>query len=115
MLITFPTYGEYRTCPYYWHDDKTGVLRRSIDYYRRQICGNPPSLDSLYHQEQLEVLRLYFENYISAPCWINKDFSGEIDMLKDIIKRCRTVEELYNWHQMSIQLEVDPLWVISKK
>ncbi len=107
--ITFPTYTRYRTCPYYWHDDQTGVLRRSIEYYNRQRCGNPPSLDALYHQEQLEILRLYFENYVSAPCWNNNSFGGGIELLKDIIRRCRTTEELYNWHQIAIGLEVDPL------
>jgi hypothetical protein len=107
--ITFPTYTPYRTCPYYWHEDQTGVLRRSIEYYNRQMCGNPPSLDSLYHQEQLEILRCYFENYISAPCYSNKSFSAEINRLKDIIKQCRNVESLNMWHQISIELGVSPL------
>lgn len=108
-LIAFPIYTPYRTYPYYWHDDQTGVLRRSIEYYNRQRCGNPPSLDSIYHQEQLEILRLYFENYVSAPCWKNKSFNDEIEILKDIIKRSRTIKELYNWHQVSIELGIDPL------
>lgn len=108
LLIKFPAYSRDRVFPYYWQEDTTGVLRRSIEYFNRQKCGNPPSLDSLYHQEQLEILRRYFANYINAPCWENS-CNHEIQLLRDVIKLARGFSGLQKWHNMAINIGVDPI------
>lgn len=95
-----------RIFPYYWQEDTTGVLQRSVEYFNRQKCGNPPSLDPRYHQEQLEILRRYFSNYIAAPCWVQ---SHDIQLLKDVIKLARGFNGLQKWHNMAINIGIDPI------
>lgn len=107
LAIKFPRYSMNRIFPYYWQEDTTGVLRRSVEYFICQKRGNPPSLDPRYHQEQLEILRRYFGNYIAAPCWAVDNH--EIQLLKDVIKLARGYEGLKKWHNMAIKIGIDPI------
>lgn len=94
--------------PQYWQEDRTGLMRRAIDYYIRLKCGGETSLDREYQREQIEVLRQYFEHYISAPVW-NHAYSDRLQHLRNTVKDIDSIESLTTWHFLAIDIEIDPL------
>jgi hypothetical protein len=108
-LISFPEYSTARNMPQYWHEDRTGIMRRAVEYYNRQMCGNAPSLDASYHCEQIEVLRQYFEHYINAPVWNHIEEIEALEELRDTIKDVRSTALLKRWHGISKDIGIDPL------
>jgi hypothetical protein len=107
-LINFPAYTIRRNCPQHWTEDRTGLVARSIDYYNRQICGNPRSLCDRYHQEQISVLRDYFEHYITAPVWDIFEYPERLEELREMIGSVRSISQLRQWHLMAIATGFDP-------
>ncbi len=106
--IVFTPYRPNASVPYYWQEDQTGVMRRAVDYYNRQMCGNPPSLDIKYHQEQIEVLVKYFDNYLMAPCW-RGEMSKPLFDLRQQLSYVSSIEQLNQCHRLALELGVDPL------
>jgi hypothetical protein len=105
--IKFAAYHPNASAPYYWQEDQTGVLRRAIDYYNRQMCGNPPSLDPKYHQEQIEVMVKYFDNYLMAPCW--KNMGRQLFDLRKQLWQIETISQLNQFYRLALDLGIDPL------
>ncbi|WP_310410550.1 hypothetical protein [Chamaesiphon sp. OTE_8_metabat_110] len=106
-LIVFAAYHPNASAPYYWQEDQTGVMRRAVEYYNRQMCGNDPSLDLRYHQEQIDVLVKYFDNYLMAPCW--RSLGKQIFELRRRLWQAQTISQLNECHQLALELGLDPL------
>jgi hypothetical protein len=107
-LIVFAPYLPNASTPYYWQQDQTGVMRRAVEYYKRQMCGDAPSSDAKYHQEQIEVLVKYFDNYLMAPCW-RGSISLPLFALRQQLPYVCSIEQLDRCHQIALELGADPL------
>jgi hypothetical protein len=98
------------TIPTYWQNRNQPNMRRAVEYYNRCMCGNPHSIDAKYHQEQIEAIRAYFSDYMSATCWdLSTDLKAETLELRTLISSISTIEDVTNWLFKAIQIGINPL------
>jgi hypothetical protein len=96
--------------PLYWQHEQTGLLRRAIEYYVNCCCGDPHSTDEVYHQEQIDTVRLYFRSWIYATIWEHDPAqSANLNRLRSQIQTATTISDLIRWQQAALDQGIDPL------
>ena len=97
------------TIPTYWQNQNDANMWRAMEYYRRCMCGNPQSLDPKYHQEQIETIRTYLGEYISASCWdLNPCFAVETLELRTLVDSINTINDIDCWVLKAMDISIDP-------
>ncbi len=79
-----------------------GETRQAIMAYFDQ------TLRRVMSAQQIELVRLYLEHYVNAPCWDRLDAPPELAKLKESVKTLKTTGELAYWIQQIVKLGMDP-------
>lgn len=90
--------------PRYWRDEVSGKLAIAISSY---ISYGASLTDASPTPEELEIVRQYFQHWINAPCWLDKD--GELTRLREFIKTADTIQKLNEFLEGCIRIAIDPL------
>lgn len=90
--------------PYYWRNEVSGELPTAVMTYVRYAADKscPAPTD-----EQISLLRDYFEYYINAPCW-TPEGQGWAE-IKESVSQLRSPADISRWINKCLHLGLDPL------
>lgn len=96
--------------PVRWQDELSGTVPTAVKAYLDAVIKNNPLLVS---DEQIEVVRAYFEYYVNAPCWGLAAGEKESRLIyarlkRDIVK-AHSVFALKQWTERCLEIGMDPL------
>ncbi|MBE9182892.1 hypothetical protein IQ268_30615 [Oculatella sp. LEGE 06141] len=98
------TYNPPFGTPFYWRNEMSGLLAQAISIYVNYAAGEI-TLEPT--EDQIQLVRDYFEYVINAPCW--HDEGGELERLKETLKHANSVGALNLWLDDCLKIAIDPL------
>jgi hypothetical protein len=104
MIAIPPVYLPPFGTPLYWGDEQSGVLPKAVRASITSRCD----ATSPCSQQALETVRTYLQYVINAPCWQARD-PNDLARLRQEITRVRSTDELENWIEGCLELDIDPL------
>ncbi len=104
----YRTIGSLKGLPLNWRDEVTGILPRSVNaYLDNRIDGTPLT------KEELELVRVYMEHYINAPCWNHmnedEDTAADLAALRRDVLIIESADHMGAWIGRCLDVGLDPL------
>jgi hypothetical protein len=95
--------------PLAWRGETSGELRSAMLAYLDACLGRGQASEG-----QLELVRLYLEYYVGAPCWSDgfnwdEEMRAALSALRGAIRDAHSLEAINAWVKQALETGIDPL------
>ncbi len=113
MSYTIPpiyrSIGPVTGLPLNWRVEVSGVLPAAVNAYLNNRIDRT-ALDEI----QFEIVRVFMEHYINAPCWTescspDEEMAADLATLRRDVLTLRTPDQMAVWIHRCLDIGVDPL------